>query len=158
MDRCAINMERIDEAAEPLGRIEIDHGEVLDTEAMIELGRASQCGPVNIDNRVERMDDNDQMPESEYGLLVETNVKIVEGTMEPKETADRLSAGWVVVQHDQLEAMAETINRTRISSSQATAIVMMLVGARIGENRMRDLIETMSQTTEVPTQGMRVSK
>ena len=62
-----------------------------------------------------------------------------------------LSAGWIAVQRDQVEAIAETIDRTGISSAQAIAIVMMLVGKHIGECRMRDLTETMSQTTEVPT-------
>ena len=55
------------------------------------------------------------------------------------------------MQRDQIEAVAEAIDRAGISSVQVIAIVMMMVGARIGEYRMRDLIETMSQTTEMPT-------
>ena len=153
-DRFAQDMERLDEAAKPLGRIEIDSREVIDAHAMRELGRASQMEPVEIDSRIERMDDDDNVPASEYGLLVETKVRVVKGKITPQETAEMLSAGWIAVQRDQLEAVAEAVDRTRISSAQALAILMTLVGTRIGEHRMRDLMETMSQTTEVPTRQM----
>ena len=69
-----------------------------------------------------------------------------------------LRGKWLIVQRDQLDAVAETIDKTGINSTQAIAIVMILVGARIGERRMRDLIETMSQMTEVPTRGRQTSK
>ena len=69
-DRIANDAERLDEAAKPLGRIEIDPGEVLGAQATREMGRTSQMEEVNIDSRIERMDDEDNLPRSEYGLLV----------------------------------------------------------------------------------------
>ena len=53
--------------------------------------------------------------------------------------------------------MAEAIEQTEISTVQATAILMMIVMARIGERRMRDLMETMTQATEVPAEGIHFS-
>ena len=150
-DRHAKEVARIDEAARPLGRIEIDPDEVIDARAMCELGRTSQLEPVQIDSRVERMDEEDRIPESEYGLLVETKVRIVDGKLAEQEATTMLSAGWLAVQRNQIEAVAEAIEKTGMSSAQAIAITMMIVAAQIGEYRMRDLIESMAQGTEVPT-------
>ena len=116
-DRCANAIERLDEAAKPLGRIEIDSREVIDAQAMRELGWTSQMEPVEIDSRIERIDDEDNIPASEYGLLVETKVRVVAGKAPPQETADMLSAGWIAVQRDQVEAVAEAVGRTQISSA-----------------------------------------
>lgn len=158
LDRSANDIERLDEAAKPLGRVNMDPGMVIKAEEMRELGRAGQLGPVQIDNRMERMDDEDAIPKSEYGLFAETKIRIVEATLTEQETADLLSAGWIAVQRDQLKAIAETIDGTGINSVQAIAIVMMLVGKQIGEYRIRDLMETMTQVTEVPAQGIQCSK
>ena len=152
-DRCANDWERMNEAAEPLGRVEFGPDEVIDARAMSELGRTSQMGPVRIDSRLERMDDEDNIPESEYRLLEESRVRIVEVKLEEHETSKMLNRGWIAVERDQLEAVAATIEKKRINSAQAIAAVMMIIGARIGECRMRDLTETMSQTTEVPSRG-----
>ena len=81
----------------------------------------------------------------------------MDGTIAEQETADLLSAGWIAVERDQIEAVAQTIDKSRINSVQAVAIVMMLVAERIGECRMRDLIETMTQVTEVPSKGIQTS-
>ena len=150
-DRIAHMWERVNDAARPLGKIEIDPDQVIDARSMSELGRTSQLEPVQIDSRIERMDDEDNIPESEYGSLDEAKVRIVEGKIAEMEIAGMLNGGWIAVQRDQIEAIASTIDRTGINSAQAVAIIMVLVGTRIGECRMRDLIETMSQTTEVPT-------
>ena len=148
-DQIANEWERVNEAAKPLGKIEVDPDQAIDAASMSELGRASQLEPVQIDSRIEGMDDEDNMPESEYGVLAETKVRIVGEKIAERETQSMLNGGWIAVQRDQFEAVAETISRTGISSVQAIATAMMLVGKRIGECRMRDLMETMSQTTEV---------
>ena len=158
LDRCANDAERLKEAAMPLGRIKIEPGEAIDAKAMNELDRTNHGGPLQIDSRVEAMDDDDNIPESEYFPMEETRVQVVEGKLGPREITKMLRGKWLIVQRDQLDAVAETIDKTGINSAQAIAIVMMLVGARIGERRMRDLIETMSQMTEVQTRGRQRSK
>ena len=90
-------------------------------------------------------------------MAEEAKVRTIDEVLGAEEAAKMAGRGWIAVQRDQIEAIGKAIDETGVSSTQAIAIMMMIVGARIGERRMRDLVETMSEMTEVPTEAIRMS-
>ena len=158
LDRLKNEDERMREAAEPIGTIEVEPGAVVDTALMTAHRSADQWVRPKIDSRLEAMDENDRIPESEHEWAEEAKVRVIDEVLGAEEAARIAGRGWIAVQRDQVEAIGRAIDETGVSSAQAIAIMMMIVGARIGERRMRDLVETMSEVTEVPTEAIRIGR
>ena len=157
LDRHMYEHQRMEEASEPIGAVKVDPEAVLEAVAIMEPELATLCEQARIDSRLEAKGEEEVMPESEYAWAEESKVRVIEELLSKAESADAMGMGWIAVQRDQVEAIGQAINDTGVSSAQAIAIMMMIVGARIGERRMRDLVETISQATEIPTEAIRIA-
>ena len=157
LDRHMYEHQRMEEASEPIGAIKVKPEAVLEAVAITNPELATLRERPKIDSRLEAKGEQDVMPESEYAWAEESKVRVIDDVLAKEESADVMGMGWIAVQRDQVEALGQAIDETGVSSAQAIAIVMMIVGARIGERRMRDMTETMSQATEIPTDAIGIS-
>ena len=66
LDRLKNDHERMYEAAEPIGTIEVEPGAVVDTATITAHRSADQWLRPKTDSRLEAMDENDNIPENEY--------------------------------------------------------------------------------------------